>query len=383
MRDLYQTSRHLWLGQQGERFLVTNLLTGRRALLSTAELEELETFCTPSALNEANPTHQRLLDADLLLIEGRSTANTPRLEALEKALHKFLAERLETSRRKVREQFLSIEDGLAEAEKFLIHDLAHSRGVSSHSRGVANKDLKVLVDHVRTFLDLELTGDFTFSYAKGLLSESAGRPLPREDYEQQPCLPETSQRRIEKARPHLSDDSRCLILGDDDLLSLYWSRWVENPCDVFELDEELIQFLSPRLAGHVKLHPRDLTEGLPDEFRGRYHLIFTDPMYERTGMDLFLKCCSTGLSDNPRARVFFTTRPDMIEDGEQLEQRMANVGLSIEEKYLNFSRYRLPDFYRRKLIRGFHQAGISPQIVQGFCQIPFLYADLFVLKRRV
>lgn len=98
-------------------------------------------------------------------------------------------------------------------------------------------------------------------------------------------------------------------------------------------------------------------------------------------MDLFMRCCGDALSDSPDARVLFTTRPDMIDAGDRFEERLSEAGLQIEQRVEDFSRYRLPNFYRRKLIQGFGTHGISPQLVQGLTQIPYLYADLFVLKK--
>ena len=98
-------------------------------------------------------------------------------------------------------------------------------------------------------------------------------------------------------------------------------------------------------------------------------------------MDLFMRCCGDALSDSPEARVLFTTRPDMIDAGDRFEERLSEAGLGIEQRVEDFSRYRLPNFYRRKLIQGFGAHGISPQLVQGLTKIPYLYADLFILKK--
>lgn len=374
----YKVSPHIWLQGYLEKFQAANILTGRRLLFEENELAEFLRFGSGAELQSDHPLQERMLEADLLVeTGGKGGSETPRLEMLDKRVTRFLAEFLETSRSKVETRYPSLPERLLEAQRVMMSQTGH---LPEARRVVVEKDLGVLFSHVQSFLEKEMV-EPGFTFQTDFLIKTAGRPLPREDYEQQPCLPETSQRRMEMARGLLREDSRGLILGDDDLLSLYWSLEFSQPCDVFELDVELIDFLTPQLSHNVTLRPRDLTQGLPPEFCGRYDLVFTDPMYERKGMDLFLRCCADALSDQPDARVLFTTRQDMIDDGELLEDRFTQVGLEVEKRFKDFSRYRLPDFYRRKLLKGFHQAGLSPQLVDGLSQIPYLYADMFWLKK--
>lgn len=379
----YHISRHIWLQGVEDRILAQNVLTGRRALLNPQELDELEAFCGGLSLKPASRIHQRLVEADLIHRVGSELPSSQRFQLLERRVIRYLTEHLHCNRRTINQHHRSFQSKLHRLRQVLDGSLTANYTLDEVSRKVARDDLEVVLDHVETFVHTELeASDQTVAFGAGFLKASAHRPLPREDYEQQPCLPETSQRRISFAEPLLSESGKCLILGDDDLLSICWGQRFKQECHVFELDEALLRYLPPHLQPNVTLYARDLTEGLPQEFRGQYELIYTDPMYERTGMDLFLKCCAEGLSHSPTARVLFTTRPDMIDDGHLLEERLASVGLVIEQRLKNFSRYRLPDFYRRKLVRGFYQAGISSQLVDGLCQIPYLYADLFVLKKR-
>lgn len=380
MANLYQISRHVWLCPYLERNSATNLYTGRRVLLDPSEITLLEQFREPAPVDEENTFHQRLLSADIIQVVDDGRVPTPKMESLEKALDKYLAERNNSTRRKIRTEFPSLRTRLEKMKEHLLEELQQK--TTGKEGAVAQKDLSVVCDHVETFLSLEVESEeHTFCFSKNFLEATSGRPLPREDYEQQPCLPETTERRLQTASSYVTPDTKALILGDDDLLSLAWPLFFNNSCDVFELDEELISYLQARLNRKVTLRARDLTQGLPGEIHGSYDLIFTDPMYEETGMDLFLRCCEQGLSSSPEARVMLTTRPDMLEGEEPWEMRVEKVGLKIEERLVNFSRYRLPDFYRRKLMKGFHQAGLSPQMIHGLSQIPYLYADLFILKR--
>ena len=371
----YTLTADIWLQKREDRTLVSNVRTGRRALLSDSELEELGRYAEGAEV-EPGESFQRFLDADLLRWGERP--ESPRLEPLLNALDRHLLREQNFRKAHIAEQF---PDGPSKLKQVRSHLWKHVVE-DSYMPHILRRDLQAMLDHVATFLEDEIEDpDREFRFKAGFVNDTGGRPLPRGDYEQQPCMPITSQRRVETARAMVSPTSRALILGDDDLLSLYWSKHMSQECDVFELDDELITFLAPRLSPHVGLKARDLTLGLPKEFHGLYDVVFTDPMYEEKGMDLFMGCCGDALSDSPQARVLFTTRPDMIDAGERFEERLAEAGLAIEKTVKNFSRYRLPNFYRRKLIKGFSVHGVSPQLVQGLTQIPYLYADLFVLKK--
>lgn len=378
----YRITPHIWLQANKESVSVGNVLTGRRVLLERNQLSELDHFCHGAALDPGNPVHSRLRDADVVWCDPHKASVSPRTGAIDRAVTGFLSDRQSQGRSRLLKAHPLLQDRLELVRANVTEQIRSGRKLDVNQKLVVTKDFRVLIDHVNSYLEKELTSpDSALSFQKGFLPATVDRPLPREDYEQQPCMPETSQRRVEMAAKLLPDGGRGLILGDDDLLSLYWGNRLPQECDVFELDEALIEFLSPQLADQVSLRARDLTHGLPEEFCGKYDIVFTDPMYERTGMDLFLGCCSDALSNNPDARVLFTTRLDMIDDGEILEKRMAQVGLEIEKRFPDFSRYRLPDNYRRKLVKGFHGAGLSPQLIDGLAQIPYLYADMFWLKK--
>lgn len=378
---LYQTTRHLWLQNNDHATTVSNVCTGRRAFLNQDEIERLEHFTTPQPSTD-DPLDQRLIDADLIVAVDAPANENPRSHALLFALDKFLSEERQQSRSRLKKEMPDINARLDLCRDLVVPRLKKiSVRPSVLSRRHVSEDFEATIDHVRTFLTSDATDAGAYPFSKGFLSSTAGRPLPRVDYEQQPCLPHTTQRRIRHALPHLGPESRGLILGDDDLLSLYWSQNLTQQADVFELDTDLIAFLQPQLKSHVKLHQRDLTNALPEEFHGRYDAIFTDPMYEATGMDLFLKCCAQGLSDKENARVYFSTRPDLIQKGDQLHERLRGAGLALVEQTPNFNRYPFADFVRRIIFRDYLAWQAPMQLIDGLLNAPYLYADLFELRK--
>ncbi len=378
----YKLTRHLWLQTRGTEVLASNISTGRRILLDDKGLEQLFSFRPGRELGE-DEFSRRLLDADLLVDpENPATENVLMTEILD-ALDKFLANRSGTTRRKIRRTEPDPLKRLARCYDILHALISTALAPDSAARGIDITDLDALFAHLTTFYRSDCSQDLGFDFCPGLLESMVGRPLPNVGYEQQACMPETTQRRVERAAEHLAGtDGRCLMLGDDDLQSLCWSLSMTSPCDVFELDEELLAFLRPRLekAEHLEIHSRDLMGGLPQEFHGRYDLIMTDPMYERQGMDRFIACCKEGLStSNPAARVMLTTRPDMIQDGHLLEQRIESAGLRIVERRPDFTRYYLPGFSRHWVKKSFQARGVSAQLLQGLTRVPYLYAELLEL----
>ncbi len=377
----YFTTRHLWLQRRDDQVVVSNVCSKRRALLDPAELLHLESFSGGAEAGDDELT-RRLIEADLILPEDAPAVENPRLTTVLFAMDKFLAEGRGKGRSQVQRE---TPDPLARLE--MLREIICGRlqatapRLETWKRRSAVDDFNALIDHVRTFLTADAYDPGPFSFPQGYLSATAGRPLPRYDYEQQPCMPATTVARVRSAVSRLGEGSRGLILGDDDLIGLYWAREVARPADIFELDTELIDFLQPQLRDGVSIHQRDLTNGLPEEFQGRYDVIFTDPMYRADGMDLFMECAASGLSTAPEARVYFSTQPALIQEGKRFEERLAQAGLVVESRHPDFSRYAMPDFARKLIMRDFMGWQAPIGLIDGLLQIPYLYADLFVLKR--
>jgi hypothetical protein len=375
------TTRHLWLQRREDKVSVSNVCTRRRALLAPEQLPELERYARGAELSPGELS-RRLLEADLIVSGDTRITENPRQDAILFAVDKFLAERRGQTRSRLLRQHPDPLERLDLVSELVVEQLrAVAPRVDRWKRRSGVDDFRALVDHVKTFLREDAADAGIFEFPEGYLSATAGRPLPRYDYEQQPCMPATTVNRVLEATRGLKDGSRGLILGDDDLIGLYWSQRVERPADVFELDTELIEFLRPQLSERVSIRERDLTHGLPEEFVGQYDVVFTDPMYRADGMDLFMLCAASGLSDDPEARVYFSTQPDLIQDGKRLEERLAEAGLAVERRLPNFSRYPMPDFARKLIMRDFLAWQAPAQLVDGMLAIPYFYADLFVLKK--
>ncbi|MFA5505280.1 MAG: bis-aminopropyl spermidine synthase family protein [Vulcanimicrobiota bacterium] len=331
--------RDLWLQSRADKVVVENCFTSQEIILEPAELE------------------RRLPE----LTSPPVQLGVEMLRALERVLKEWGAEvpsgpveRLELCCRHCLER-LARQDEVA-------------------------RDLKAVFRTARAFLSEP--EDRTFEFLPGLLPSAWQRPSLEYGFGQLPCMPESTQRRVSLAREHLSSESRGLVLGDDDLMGLGWGLAYEQPCDIFELDQRILEFYGKlNLSVGLTFHQRDLTLGLPEEFHGKYDFIFTDPMYGKEGMNMFLLCCSQGLSHSGRSRLFLSTRPDLIEEGERLPERLAAVDLRIVQTHRNFSRYKLPEQTRRLALESLRPSGLPRYLLRALLKVPYYYSDLLEVSR--
>lgn len=237
-----------------------------------------------------------------------------------------------------------------------------------------------LFDHAEQYWRREVQEPSFRRMRPEFLRISASRPASREDYEQQPCLPSTSHDRVELVlgRPC---PGPALFLGDDDLLSLLWGLSSSQEAHVFEIDSDLVEFLQAELAPTVRLHRQDLREGLPREHCHAYPIVFADPMYAAAGMEFFLGCCDSGLSRAPEARLYLSTCPRLLEDEPGFFQGLQRRGLEVEERRRDWNRYPFPALARCQTLSGLLERGAPADLTQALLEVPYLYADFFVIRR--
>jgi branched-chain polyamine synthase A-like protein len=342
---MLRASRDLWVESLGDRVRIENVLTGRDIVVSPEVLDSVN-HCSrnDSVFSDECPNH----GAHVVRAVDRLLKSHPREALPSDALERFT--------------------------------LCRSRCLEELEISPETKrDLRAVFRTAETFLREDT--ERQFDYTDGLLQVLWQRPNLEYALGQLPCMPETTQRRVSVAQPFLKDDSRCLILGDDDLMGLCWGLMYEQDCDVFELDQRLLDFYEGQPREGLSFHQRDLTQGLPGEFHGLYDIIFTDPMYGRQGMNMFLLCCSQGLSRSPQARLFLNTRPDLIEDGDRLPERLADLGLRIVKNHSSFSRYRFPEKTRRMALDALSACPLPRYFLRGLLKVPYYYSDLMEVAR--
>ena len=336
-------SKDLWLESLGERVRVENVLTGQEAVVWPEELGSAHAQCSvffPQSPERIGSQVRRAVDRLLKSHTSQALPDDP-------------------------------------MERF---SLCRSRCLSELELDPqSSRDLQAVFYTAETFLSED--NDREFQYASGLLQAVWQRPKLEYGFGQLPCMPETTQRRVAMAQSYLKPKSRCLVLGDDDLMGLCWGLTYQQGCDVFELDQRLLDFYRASPRDTLTFYQRDLTQGLPDEFHGLYDIIFTDPMYGRQGMNMFLLCCAQGLSRSEQARLFLNTRPDLIEDGDRLVERLAEVGLRVVRHHRGFSRYRLPEQTRRMALDALGACPLPRYFLRGLLKVPYYYSDLLEISR--
>ena len=368
----FRIAQNIWLTSRGEDLLAENVLTGQTLILNSSEMERLLRCCSPIGLLESD-FDQKLHTAGLLVTQEQETQRfQERCERLCKAIDKFLAEQAGCGPSRIRRQLPDPLERLEECRR-------RCQSLLPQNDKEAHRDIQSLFRNVKTFVT---TPPAAPKFTQAFLNKTWTRPLISDEYGQLPCLPETTERRIDLGLRVEVESPRCLVLGDDDLMSLCWTLKSDIPCDVFELDDRLLDFLRGQDLPGLEVHKRDLTTGMPSEYHNRYHAIYTDPMYTRAGMDMFFLCCSQALSPDPRARIFLTTRPDLIEDGELLEERLAEVGLEIAQHRVDFSRYRWPQGVAQGAFRQLQGKGVSTHLLSHLLAVPLYHADMLEVKRR-
>jgi hypothetical protein len=240
-----------------------------------------------------------------------------------------------------------------------------------------------IFDHTRAFLthDLEVrTEPLDFH----LIRQFFDRPAMKHRYEQQFCIPLTTQHRARLIIETMKPGSRVLVLGDDDLVSLALVHMTDQlKVDVLELDEDLVAFLHEKGGDRFNVLECNLRYGVPDSMKKVYDCVTTDPPYAKDGMRFFLECARDSLADGPDSRLFLTTYPGLLEDPDQMFADVDDLNLDILVTRKHFSRYIYNNMYRVQQLTALHHLGSPLHPTSELIGFPFLYAHFFECAHQV
>jgi len=193
-----------------------------------------------------------------------------------------------------------------------------------------------------------------------MLRAHARRKVFLDAFGQTPCLPETAVRRALLAG---SEPRRVLCIGDDDLVSVALAA-LGHEVVVLDIDDTiLIPFLTA-LAKEWQLPLRalrcDLNDPLPPRLRGRFDLLYTDPLSTRGCLELFLSRGMAGLSAG--GRICCCVHPAAL----QLFSEVADeLGLDLHAHHGDFNHYYddafQEDLYRSDLVELSMGKGARPR----------------------
>lgn len=242
--------------------------------------------------------------------------------------------------------------------------------------------VEFIFDHTRAFLTHDLepqTPPLDFE----LVRQFFDRPAMKHRYEQQFCIPLTTQQRAALIIQTMKPGSRVLVLGDDDLVSLALIHMTDQlKVDVLELDEDLVEFLHEKGGDRLNVLECNLRYGVPDSMKKVYDCVTTDPPYAKDGMRFFLQCARDSMAEGPDSRLFLTTYPGLLEGPDELFSDIEELGMDILQTRKHFSRYIYNNMYRVQQLTALHHLGSPMHPTTELIGFPFLYAHFFEITHK-
>lgn len=239
-----------------------------------------------------------------------------------------------------------------------------------------------IFDHTRAFLAHDLETDAE-PLDFDLVRQFFDRPAMKHRYEQQFCIPLTTQQRARLIIETMKPGSRVLVLGDDDLVSLALVHMTDKlKVDVLELDQDLVAFLHEKGGDRFNVLECNLRYGVPEEMRKAYDCVTTDPPYAKDGMRFFLECARDSLAEGADSRLFLTTYPGLLEDPDRMLADVDDLGMEILKTRKHFSRYIYNNMYRVQQLTALRHLGSPLHPTSELIGFPFLYAHFFEIAHK-
>lgn len=173
------------------------------------------------------------------------------------------------------------------------------------------------------------------------------RPAPKRNYDQFTATVETTTRRVALLN-FLGDlkGKRVLFLGDDDFTSVVAANMKQSEyIAVVDIDERIldtITSISEELGLGIGKKKHDLRIQMPDELKGKFDIVFTDPPYTPGGIRLFISRALDALDKkNQSARLYicYGNSDRARERFLPIQEIITESGLMIKYAFDRFNRY--------------------------------------------
>lgn len=371
---IYQLTRHLEVSPDeaggpfaGEQFLLTNQVTGTRMLADQSVWEFLKNYEQPRELEES-PLARRAVAAQVLVPAGLPPEGSALLE-----------EFLETARKILRYRKVEPAEGVPQLLQQLsaaCTPLGEFDADGHYMWSDPKKLFGAMLENFGLYYQQELCTSQSGVVLTDFARQCLGRPQRNGEFAQQLCTMATSVARAQNIWARFPEGARILTLGDDDLMSLVLTQKPGYEVTVFEIDLALVRFIRKRKNEQVHLHKRDLSNGLPEEFRGQYDVVLADPPYNIEGMSWFMDCSLQALKPR-QARLYLSTCPPLLESPDHLFQQLQAGDLKVAETHPNFNRYPFPEETHSITTKGLLELGYHPGLVEVLMKVPYLYAHLY------
>jgi len=200
---------------------------------------------------------------------------------------------------------------------------------------------------------------------------------------QLPCTPATTVKRAELIRGYVRAESRILCLGDDDFVSVALAWFLPNEITVLDLDPEVLRLIEAAAAEHhlhIICRRVDLRRPLPEDVKGMYDIVVTDPIYAVPEMLLFLSAAEACLRKAPTSYLF--TGGSRVLAGRswtKIEEWAAAHRLVLEAFLPGFNAYPKTKRIRFFLSLAEYLAFHSPS-ARACLRLPYLYSDYFIFR---
>ncbi|NOZ64051.1 MAG: bis-aminopropyl spermidine synthase family protein [Caldiserica bacterium] len=170
------------------------------------------------------------------------------------------------------------------------------------------------------------------------------RPIPIPEFDQGYILPQDlAQKAILMSERGDLDHKDILILGDDDLFSLYLSLLgTASRIVVLEIDKRLLQFLTDwKEKENLNLEFRvcDLSNPLPPELLSSFDVFVSEPPESLEGLKIFFSRGREGLRENGAGYVGLTRLESSTRKWREIELWLLNNNFVITDILKDFSRY--------------------------------------------
>lgn len=179
-----------------------------------------------------------------------------------------------------------------------------------------------------------------------LIPYRKSRPNPKRKFDQFYATVKTVTKRAEILSKNGDLETRVAFLGDDDLTSISASYLAQGKCraTVFEIDNDIIKVIkraSQKEQLTIETVECDLREDLPERYKGKFDVVFTDPPYTPSGISLFLNRAIEALNKAHTSRIYMCYGTgERARDREIVIQDIINdKGLVILEKIKDFNEY--------------------------------------------
>ena len=176
------------------------------------------------------------------------------------------------------------------------------------------------------------------------LKITENRPVPIPEFDQGYILPQDlAQKAILMNERGDLENKDILILGDDDLFSLYLSLLgCASKILTLEIDERLIEFLATwKKKKNLNLEFRvcDLSNPLPQELFTSFDVFVSEPPESLEGLKIFFSRGKEGLRENGAGYVGLTTLESSYKKWREIELWLLNNSFVLTDIFKDFSRY--------------------------------------------